>query len=320
MQSISIIKYLVGALIVAGTCYFFIREFYYNFDSISKFKIHINWFYLLAAQFILIGVTLAGTYFWQRLLRIITSQQISFRESMAIANTSLLAKYLPGKVWSYAFQMLLLSKKGISGTIVLYANLFLTVTSLFASAFLGLLYFACFSPTNKRLWLLLFFVFLIIYLGFIFLNQPCLKLLIKIVQKIFKKTINYTHIDVRWIILFQLVYLLANAIFGITGYLLALGLGFSVSMQDIFAVAASLIIADMIGFIVLIAPGGLGVREGIMFALLAALGDKNMALILPIGTRIMGMISDLLLGGVGFMFLKKYYSVKDRREKDKTLA
>ncbi len=314
MKNKSIIKYIIGFLIVAGAGYFFIREFCNNFDSISKFEFKINWFYLLTSQFMLILVALAGTYFWKWLFEIITLQQISFRESLAIVNTSQLTKYLPGKVWSYAFQMMLLSKKGISKTVVLYVNLFLAVTSLFASAFLGLLYFACFSPNQTKFWLLLLFVFLIIYCGFIFLNQACLKLLIKIVQKLFKKTINYTHIDVRWIIIFQLVYLLANAIFGITGYLLALGLGFSISAQDIFAVAVSLIIADSIGFIVLIAPGGLGVREGIMFALLAALGDKNLALILPIGTRIMGMISDLLLGGLGFIFLKKTYSSKDNQK------
>jgi uncharacterized membrane protein YbhN (UPF0104 family) len=320
MKSKSLIKYIIGFLIVAGASYFFIREFYANYDSISKFDFKINWFYLFTSQFILIFVTFAGTYFWQRLLKMITSQQISFRESLAIVNTTQLTKYLPGKVWSYAFQMMLLSKKGISKTVVLYANLFLAVTSLLASALLGLLYFACFSPNQTRFWLLLLFIFLIIYFGFIFLNQPCLKLLIKIVQKLFKKTMNYTHIDVRWIIIFQLVYLLANAIFGITGYLLALGLGFSVSAQDIFAVAVSLIIADMIGFIVLIAPGGLGVREGIMFALLAALGDKNLALILPIGTRIMGMISDLLLGGLGFIFLKKTYSGKDNQGNNEKLV
>jgi len=122
--------------------------------------------------------------------------------------------------------------------------------------------------------------------------------------------------EVRLIVLFQLVYLLANTAFGFTGYLLALGLGFSVSVQDIFAIAASLIIADFIGFIVLVAPGGLGIREGIMFAILATLGDKNLALILPLGTRIMSMISDLLLGGVGFFFLRKYYFSKNNRGND----
>ena len=314
------IKYIIGFLVVAGTGYFFFAEFYKHYDSIAQFEFNIRWHYLCAAQFLLIAVLLAGTYFWQWLLEIITSQRISFRESLAIVTTSQLTKYLPGKVWSYAFQMMLLSKKGISKTVVLFANLFLAVTSLFASAFLGLLYFACFSPAQTKFWLLLLFVFLIIYFGFIFLNQPSLKLLVKIVQKLFKITINYTHIDVRWIIIFQLAYLLANAIFGITGYLLALGLGFSVSAQDIFAVAVSLIIADMIGFIVLIAPGGLGVREGIMFALLAALGDKNLALILPIGTRIMGMIADLLLGGVGFIFLKKTYSSKDNQKNNEKLV
>jgi uncharacterized membrane protein YbhN (UPF0104 family) len=178
------------------------------------------------------------------------------------------------------------------------------LSSLFASSFLGLLYFAYFTQSNKKLWLLLFLVFLIGYLGFIIFNQYCLRTVIKLAQKLFKKTINYMHINVGWIIMFQFVYLLANAIFGITGYFLALGLGFSVGFNDIFAISASLIISDMIGFIILIVPGGLGVREGIMFTLLEVIGNKSLSLILPIGTRIIGMISDVILGGIGFYIIK----------------
>lgn len=316
MQNKSFIKYIIGILVVSAACYFFVREFYYNFDSISRFKFNINWFYLFTSQLLLILVALAGTYFWQLLFSIITSQRISFKESLAIVNTSQLSKYLPGKVWSYAFQMVLLSKKGISKTVVLYVNLFLVVSSLFASALLGLLYFLWFSPDQSKLWLFLLVVFLIIYFVFIFFNQPFLKVLVKIIQKLFNKTINYSNVEVRWIVIFQLAYLLANVAFGFTGYLLALGLGFPVSGQYIITIAASLIIADFIGFIVLVAPGGLGIREGIMFALLASLGDKNLALILPVGTRIMSMISDLLLGGVGFIFLRKYYFSKNNRRKE----
>jgi len=316
MPSKSFIKYIIGIFIVSGVSYFFVREFYYNFDSISKFKFIINWFYLFASQLLLILVALVGIFLWQFLFIIITSKKISFKESLAIVSTSQLSKYLPGKVWSYAFQMVMLSKKGTSKTVVLYVNLFLVVSSLFASALLGLLYFVLVPSDQSQFWLLLLIVLLIIYSAFIFLNKPFLKLLVKIIQKLFNKTINYSDMEVRLIVLFQLVYLLANTAFGFTGYLLALGLGFSVSVQDIFAIAASLIIADFIGFIVLVAPGGLGIREGIMFAILATLGDKNLALILPLGTRIMSMISDLLLGGVGFFFLRKYYFSKNNRGND----
>jgi hypothetical protein len=153
-------------------------------------------------------------------------------------------------------------------------------------------------------WILLFLAFLIGYSGFVIFNQYCLKIVIKIAQKLFKKTINYSYINVGWIILFQFMFLLVNAIFGLTGYFLALGLSFSVGLNDIFVISASLIISDMIGFIILIVPGGLGVREGVMFALLQALGNKNLSLILPIGTRIIGMISDVILGGIGFYIIK----------------
>jgi len=315
MKTKSIIRYLAGLLIVGGTIYFFVREFYKNFDSISQFSLNINWFYLFTAQLLLVMVGLFGTYLWQLLLKIITSQEVSFKESIAVVNTSQLTKYLPGKFWSFAVQMMLLSKKGISKTVVVFVNSFMIVTSLFVSALLGLLYFVLCKNSLPQYWLLLL-IFLIIYFGFIFLNQPFFKLLVKIVEKVFKITITYTPIDVGSILKYQLFYLLANAVFGMTGYLLALGLGFPLSLQHLFAVIAFLIIADAVGFIVLVAPGGLGVREGIMFALLVSLGDKNLALLLPLGTRIMSMISDLLLGGVGFLFLKKYYTGKENRKID----
>jgi len=305
MQNRIKIKYFIGFLVIAGVGYFFVREFYKNYDSIFQYEFNIKWFYLLTALFLTILLSLVGTYSWKLLLAIIKKDKnISFKESIAIVNTTQLTKYLPGKVWSYAFQMILLSKKGFSKTIVLYANLFLMLSSLFASTFLGLLYFSCFSHSNKKVWILLFLAFLIGYSGFVIFNQYCLKIVIKIAQILFKKTINYSYINVGWIILFQFMFLLVNAIFGLTGYFLALGLSFSVGLNDIFVISASLIISDMIGFIILIVPGGLGVREGVMFALLQALGNKNLSLILPIGTRIIGMISDVILGGIGFYIIK----------------
>lgn len=312
----NIIKFLIGILVVAGAGYYFIKEFYANYDSISQFELNIHWIYLLASQVLLMAVALGGTYFWQLFLKIITGHRISFKESLSIVNTSQLTKYLPGKIWSYAFQMLLLSRYGISKTVVLYTNLFLVASSLMASTLLGLLYFAISSPAGDHFWLSVFLVFLFIYLGFIIFNQRCLKALIVVFGKVFKRNIHYTPVEIKWIVLFQILYLTANALFGLTGYLLAAGLGFSVSSHDIFAIAAFLIIADSVGFIVLIAPGGLGVREGVMFALLAALGDKNMALILPVGTRLMSMVSDLLLGGAGFILLKKLYSARANPESE----
>jgi hypothetical protein len=230
MRNKILIKYIIGFLVFAGAGYFFIAEFYKHYDSISRFEFNLRWRYLLVAQFLLIVVSLAGTYSWKILLEIISSQKITFQESIAIVNTSQLTKYLPGKVWSYALQMMLLAKRGVSKTIVLYINLFLMMTSLFASAFLGLLYFACFSFNDNNFWFILLSIYIAFYLAFIFLNQYCLKIVIKIVQKIFKKTLEYTPVNVGLIVIFQISYLLINSIFGLTGYLLALGLGFTVGI------------------------------------------------------------------------------------------
>jgi hypothetical protein len=57
-----------------------------------------------------------------------------------------------------------------------------------------------------------------------------------------------------------------------------------------------------------------------MYALLGALGNKNIALILPLGARIIGMLSDLLLGVLGFVFLRKIYSCDDNYKSNEKIV
>jgi uncharacterized membrane protein YbhN (UPF0104 family) len=71
-------------------------------------------------------------------------------------------------------------------------------------------------------------------------------------------------------------------------------------------VGASSLIADVIGFVAFIVPGGLGVRESAMFLVLDGVSLSTLPLVLPIATRSVNMLSDVVLGGLALKLLRKY--------------
>jgi uncharacterized membrane protein YbhN (UPF0104 family) len=62
----------------------------------------------------------------------------------------------------------------------------------------------------------------------------------------------------------------------------------------------------LIGYFAFISPGGLGVREGVMLLMLSGIVDVRTALIFPILSRLMYLISEALLGLTAFSFGVKY--------------
>lgn len=64
-------------------------------------------------------------------------------------------------------------------------------------------------------------------------------------------------------------------------------------------------IAWIAGFLVLIAPGGLGVREAVFVALLAPSLGSTQALSLAVGLRVVSLLVDLLTGLLGAMVLQR---------------
>jgi uncharacterized membrane protein YbhN (UPF0104 family) len=55
-----------------------------------------------------------------------------------------------------------------------------------------------------------------------------------------------------------------------------------------------------------LAPGGLGVREGIMYAMLAGASTAAVSLILPLALRVVTMAVDVLLGLIGLKLLRQF--------------
>jgi glycosyltransferase 2 family protein len=73
---------------------------------------------------------------------------------------------------------------------------------------------------------------------------------------------------------------------------------------------SSLIIADVTGFVAIIVPGGLGVREGVMYLLLTGVSTTALSLLLPIATRVVTMLVDISLGTTAVVLLNSYKNAR----------
>jgi uncharacterized membrane protein YbhN (UPF0104 family) len=233
--------------------------------------------------------------------------RITFPQSIATVNSSSLVKYLPGKIWSYALQMYWLVNAGFSKSLIVYVNIINLFISIITSVIVGFTYLLFSStkfPFAATLSLLLVLVVLdICCMAF---NAAIFNGMISLVNKLLKRDIKYFNISKKLMLDLHLIHFGAAFTFGAGAYLLCLGIGYHVESDKILLVMSSLLISDVIGFLAIIVPGGLGVREGVMYLILGGATPGSLSLILPVASRIVNMLVDIFLGVIALRLLKNF--------------
>lgn len=307
----TLIRRVLSLVIILGVAVFFYRAFQQNWTTIQTYAFKPDFLYIALSFFSILATYLLTTYGWFLTLNALTDNKITFFESVAAVNTSNLMKYIPGKVWSYALQMYWLMNVGFSKSLVLYVNLITLYVSLITATILGLGYLAL-SPDILPLpfTMTLLGTLIAFDLWFIKYNSPVIKKIILMLNKVFGRNIGYYGIRRNHFLYLHAINFLASFCFGIGAYFLCFGIGLDVAGGDIFPVMSSMMLSDVIGFLAVIVPGGLGVREGVMYLILKEDASKTLSLILPIASRIVSMLVDVTLGTIGIVLLKKFTMVK----------
>ena len=125
-------------------------------------------------------------------------------------------------------------------------------------------------------------------------------------NKFFKRDIRYYNTPAKLLVYLHGAHIASAFCFGMGAYCLCFGIGFDVSFRSMLLIMASMIVSDVIGFLAVIVPGGLGIREGIMYFMLQGASTGALSLILPIAARIVSMLVDICLGTLGFVLLKRF--------------
>jgi uncharacterized membrane protein YbhN (UPF0104 family) len=309
------VSYFLSLAVIIVVVYFFYREFKSNWEVLHNYQLSIKLNYIVISFIITSIAFLLDAYIFHICInKYIERKNISFLTSIVVLNTSNVFKYVPGLVWGYAAQILWFSKKGISKYKILYVNFVYSISAIIVAIFLGIIYSTYYFPSMIFKSGVIFLVFLILDLLFIFCNSTLTDFLLRVINRCFNKEIQILHTPKFLLISMQMIYCIQWHLVGLGGYFLAQGIGLDISFTHFYALLASMAFSWVIGYLSVITPGGLGVREGIMYLMLNHVTDVQTSLIMPIATRFLYLLVELSLGCIGFLLAVKFRIFSDPLE------
>lgn len=295
-----ILRYVIAAAVILAAGYFFYQEFKNNADALRQYKYAVDPLYIFISVILGTSGFLVGPVVWRICVNHYIRKKLTLLESIALYNTSALLKYIPGKIWTYAAQMALLSSRGISNALVVYINLISFVCFFFVSAIIAsFYYFVIQKVTPPVITALLLALLITLDVIFIVWNTTIINSVVIPLGRLFKIELEPIQMKKRIFIYVQIWYFIAYAFLGVAMFFLARGIGMHIPFFNIFAITATISISAILGYIAFFSPGGLGVREGMMFIMLRQYATVEVALILPIAARLLCIVADLVLGAVG---------------------
>ncbi len=287
-------KRFFSYFIIIAAFYFIFKNIFGNLEDIKLAIRNINWYYIIFSYLLLLPSLFFYTYAWQLIIKELEKDKsISFFNSLGIITVTNLGKYVPGKIW-FALSRIDFTKKFNFSE----KNIFLSILLESFYLFLGALFYFIFFL--KR------FFFLLILFLLIIITPHFFKIIFNFLLKIFKKESMKFSFPIKKSIFLLFIYILSWLFQGIAFFLLIKSFYLEVDIKNLFSLIGIYALSWMLGFIVLIAPAGLGVREGSILFFLKSLFPIGIAGLIALLSRIWITIHELLNFLIfGLIFLTK---------------
>lgn len=276
-------------------------------NTFSTLKWESCFFYMLISLLIYTISFSSVSFAWKLLLEYLTNKKINFKDSYYFYNKANLGKYLPGNVMQYVERNVFMAQKG-AGQLEVFTCSVLEIIGIMLSAILlsfCLSWKSICSFVQKQL---AEHVFYILVAGIILVVVVCSLFILckhsKSIKNILKFILNKRFIPVFLVCIG--IYLLLLVVHGLTLliclHIFPVNLGFT----DVRTLLSANALSWLAGFVVIGAPGGIGIREVVLSALTADLSYSNYILIAALIHRFVLVAADFLshLVGVVAMHIK----------------
>lgn len=289
-------------ILVSLVVLLFIIRYFSHFDL--KFDIvdfNMRTYLLLALALIIqISSIFCSMFIWQKIASCfhINCPSYVHRRNYFISRV---IRYVPGKVWQYLGRARLYKRYNIAGINVTSGMMIEFISIIFSSGFLsGLLLFYLPNGAIASLWV---YILICVSLATLVVTKPHIlnDLIVFLAKKFDRELIKPVLGTKEWIEII-LVYCIAWILKGFSLIVLCQIVA-HVTLSQIPLVVSILSFSWLIGYLSFFAPNGLGVREGVLTYLLINLGGiaPAAALLLSIGSRLIGSIAEIVLGLVGYL-------------------
>lgn len=270
------------------------RKVIASWQDLAEYQFSLSWPLVAVSLLLAAGYYFSNSQAWRYAVRR-SGQQVSVLQAYRLYALSLFGRYVPGKAWLALVRMELGARLGISRTAtavaLLYENGLQLTTGVVFSAAVGAALFAGGSQTGLT-------AALAVGLCAVAMSPPIfyrlLNLLLRAAGKqpfAKKDQLRFGHLA-KMVVFFVFVWTCG----GISLY--ALGVALDPELKGrLLHMVVIFTISQILGFVAVFAPGGLGVREATQIYLLEQITTPEQAIILPLLSRLVMVAAELLQAG-----------------------
>jgi hypothetical protein len=295
------VKKSAAFLVVLVIAYFLGIQLYRGWKDIPFSSLQFNYVWLVFSYLGLFASFACSIKAWQIILKGLGSK-MSFARSWWVITASFLAKYIPGHVWVVGGRMILCKAEGvsekISGTAMIIEMMGLVLGSLLAG--IVCVPFLLTQGVPSWVWLMTIPAAVLTVLLF----SPLLFILLRWVAKVFLKREVALSASSSMFAVAVALYFVSALIQGAAFFCLIRTID-PISLKYLPGAIGLYNGAWAVGFLSLITPGGLGVREGAMAFLLKYFIPVPLAVIISILARLWITLFEVLVALIGLKFRKQ---------------
>lgn len=310
-----LLQQLLGILIALALLYFLIKPFRDVQNQFGSAAVSFNLFWFIPSFLFLLFYWAGLVVPWRILLREFTGQAISFRAVFLLCHLSNVTRYLPGRVWGVVRLLTLserfgLQKSAVAGSLPLHVGFQTLVGGLSA---MPLLFSPSLHQTVRHLisWelvpiqtLLIVFCGSVIVVGGLLLH-PRVRVAVTSVVKQVCLIVRQGGEALRACWLKMLVgHFLLWLCQGVAFFFFVNSL-VPVPFSQVHLMLGCYAFAWLIGFLTVLTPGGLGVREGLLTLLISPYMSAFQATRVALLCRVWMLTAELVLAGSAFFLTRQ---------------
>lgn len=219
------------------------------------------------------------------------------RDAAQIYFLGQLGKYLPGSVWPVVAQMEMGAAHEVPRASMFWATTVAIVVGIVSGAVVGVLAVPSLLSQSGNGYLL---ALIAIPLGLVLLHPRVLNRLVAIALRIFRREPLEHQITRRAVIQCFGFYVIAWLLQGLQIFLLAHSIGGDAGSLLFLSIGAYAI-AFVCGFLFIVAPAGLGVREAVLILCLGTVLSTSSATAVALVSRLLVTLADAIVGGLALV-------------------
>lgn len=287
---LKLLTYIFVASIFVSLTYYLLG----NWKSIEWSQYEFNYFYLLLS-FVFYGISFfLGVRGWHLIL-IKMGESISFRRAFRILATSQLGRYIPGGIWYSVSRIHQSGRVNVCKSATAASLILETQFVVFGAVFYYMVLLLL--PSGRTLAGLNLPAWLVVALLLLLFYPNWAQRIIMSIAKLLKKNIVVTRIRYIDFLKILLLYIIDWGFLGLAFLFLVTSVsGWIPNLA--FYIAVSYMAAWLAGFLVLFAPGGLGIREAALTFLLSVCFPLPLAIMFSFLSRIWITVAELILAVV----------------------